>query len=395
MKGTKYLSDVLDTSLFEKGVMNVIEAPCGCGKTTCAINRIAPLASSPRKALYLIDTKNGCQRLSQEEKLTTPYLWYPETIAGKYFNADRIDDKVVVATYARFGVWVSQYPNFTDNFEIIICDEAHNMVQFATFSEEPNYASIARNAIRDAVLIGKTTIIAITATTEYLRKLPCPQKDIPIDRENLHHYTEKEVIHYASIEQVLRAIPQDKRGALYTMRIGQMKTFEGIARAAGHNPICVWSTENSRHPMSAEQLRVREYILENEAIPDEYDLFILNVSSETAINIRSHMDYFIAHTTNETHIVQSRGRYRGDLQRLYVLDKKTGSIEVPEEYLNRRLYQADKKAMREALGIRNNKNNPLPWDELIPLLSNCGYSVIEQKADKNKHIRAYILIQKI
>ncbi len=87
------------------------------------------------------------------------------------------------------------------------------------------------------MLIGKTTIIAITATTEYLRKLPCPQKDIPIDRENLHHYTEKETIHYASIEQVLRAIPQDKRGALYTTRIRQMRQFETIARAAGHNPI--------------------------------------------------------------------------------------------------------------------------------------------------------------
>ena len=390
----KYLSDVLDVSLFEKGVMNVIEAPCGCGKTTCAINHIAPLASSPRKALYLIDTKNGCQRLSQEEKLTTPYQYYADDVAGNYFSSE-IPDKVVVATYARFGVWVGQYPNFADHFEIIICDEAHNMVQFATFSEEPNYASIARNAIRDAVLIGKTTIIAITATTEYLLKLPCPKKDIPIDRENLHHYTEKETIHYASIEQVLRAIPQDKRGALYTTRIGQMKNFEAIARAAGHNPICVWSTVNEDHPMSAEQLRVREYILKNEAIPDEYDLFILNVSSETAINIRSHMDYFIAHTTNETHIVQSRGRYRGNLQRFYVLDKKTGSVEVPEEFLNRRLYKEDKKAMREALGIRNNKHNLLPWEDLIPLLSNCGYSVIEQKADKNKHIRAYLLIQKI
>ena len=75
MKGTKYLSDVLDTSLFEKGVMNVVEAPCGSGKTTCAINRIAALASSPKKALFLIDTTNGFQRLAQEEKLTTPYLW--------------------------------------------------------------------------------------------------------------------------------------------------------------------------------------------------------------------------------------------------------------------------------------------------------------------------------
>ena len=30
----KFLSDVLDTSLFEKGKLNVIDAPCGCGKTT-------------------------------------------------------------------------------------------------------------------------------------------------------------------------------------------------------------------------------------------------------------------------------------------------------------------------------------------------------------------------
>ena len=51
MKGTKYLSDVLDTSLFEKGYMNVIYAPCGSGKTTAAINHIAPLASSPKKVI--------------------------------------------------------------------------------------------------------------------------------------------------------------------------------------------------------------------------------------------------------------------------------------------------------------------------------------------------------
>ena len=54
MKGTKYLSDVLDMSHFEKGVLNVIEAPCGCGKTTCAINHIATLASSPKKALWIV-----------------------------------------------------------------------------------------------------------------------------------------------------------------------------------------------------------------------------------------------------------------------------------------------------------------------------------------------------
>ena len=36
----------------------------GSGKTTAAINTIAALASSPRKALFLIDTQNGNLRLA-------------------------------------------------------------------------------------------------------------------------------------------------------------------------------------------------------------------------------------------------------------------------------------------------------------------------------------------
>ena len=57
MKNGKFLSDVLDTSCFRCGALNLITAPCGCGKTSASINKIAPLASCPRKAIYLIDTQ--------------------------------------------------------------------------------------------------------------------------------------------------------------------------------------------------------------------------------------------------------------------------------------------------------------------------------------------------
>ena len=81
MKEGKFLGEVLDTSLCCFGAMNVIVAPCGCGKTTAAIETIAPLASSPRKALYLIDTTNGCQRLAMDERLTLHCQYYDEIIA--------------------------------------------------------------------------------------------------------------------------------------------------------------------------------------------------------------------------------------------------------------------------------------------------------------------------
>ena len=64
MKNSKYLSDMLDTSSFVRGKLNVINTPCGSGKTTAAINTIAALASSPHKALFLIDTQNGNLRLA-------------------------------------------------------------------------------------------------------------------------------------------------------------------------------------------------------------------------------------------------------------------------------------------------------------------------------------------
>lgn len=51
MIGSKYLSDVLDTTQFQRGKINLIEAPCGCGKTTCAKGKIADLASSRNKVL--------------------------------------------------------------------------------------------------------------------------------------------------------------------------------------------------------------------------------------------------------------------------------------------------------------------------------------------------------
>lgn len=61
-----------------------------------------------------------------------------------------------------------------------------------------------------------------------------------------------------------------------------------------------WSLANTDHPMTEEQLAARQHILEHEELPPQYDLFLFNGSCETSINIRGHIDYFIAHTANPT-----------------------------------------------------------------------------------------------
>ena len=388
---SKYMSEVLDTTQFRKNTFNIIVAPCGCGKSTTAINVIAPMASSSSRVLYLIDTTAGCQRIGNEKSMILPHPFYGDDTANERTLTETDKTKIVVATYARFGVWCSQYPNFSDHFELIICDEVHNLVQFATFSDESNYTAVARESICAAVVRGKTMFVGITATPDFLKKLRCPQYYVPLDTSELRHYTEGNIIHYASIKQLMRQLPTSQRGALYVSRVTQMKECANIARECGYNPICLWSPSNEKHEMTPEQNKVRAHLLEFEEVPPQYDLLIINASCETAINIRSHMDYFIVHNSNPTHIIQARGRYRGDLQTLYLLDKDKGTIYIPETYLDRPLFKEDKSSLNKDLYIKNDKGRFIPWSQLSQMITDSGYNFSEGR-DGN---RPYTIIRRL
>ena len=382
-----FLSDVLNTSLFETGYMNVIVAPCGCGKTTAAINSIASLASKPQKAIYLIDTRIGKERLALNPALTTPYFAYADSIVYKDGFFENMEF-VGVATYAQFGNWCARFPRFAENYEVIVCDEPHNLVSFSEMGiiddgDVPLH-KIAREAICEAVNQGKTLVVGITATPNPLRKLACPLNQISIDTSKLHHFVERETIHYRSINSILTQIPPGKRGGMYIKHVKKMIEYGEILRKRGFNPLLLWSL-NYELKMSPKQLIARQYIIENEAVPDEYDIFIFNATAETSINIYSKMDFFIAHNTEDTHIIQSRGRYRGDLDTLYVYDcKNGGAIVVPEEYLEHPLFREDMNRLRDFLDIKkDNHGNRLSIENMVKLISDCGYSY-EQKEIKRR-----------
>lgn len=395
MKGTKFLSDVLDMSHFEKGFMNVIYAPCGSGKTTCAIKHIAPLASSSKKVIYLIDTRIGKERLSHEEGLTAPCPYYDnEIMNGMGFWEN--DDKIVVTTYAQFGVWCERHPGFAEKYEYIICDEPQNLVLFSKIGSKDKtdipVHKIARAAICAAANNGNVMVIAISATPKPLEELDCVLKDIPIDRTDLRHYEEYNTIYYARPEDALNAVLLGQRGGLYVKHVQPMKQFAEILRGRGFNPLMIWSLDY-KEPMNAEQLAARAYIIENEAVPEEYDVFLFNATAETSINIRSHMDFFIAHETGDTHITQSRGRYRGDLETLYVYDRNSSyAVVVPDEFLDRVLFREDLKELRARLDMVKNENGgDFSCDHMLRVFTDCGY-ICENCYVKRR--KAYIIRRK-
>ena len=370
----------------------MIIAPCGSGKTTAAINKIAALASSPRKALFLIDTQNGNLRLAQNEALTLPYTFFVEMAGRPITWGELPPDKIVVTTYAQFGVWVKDNPDFAANFEVIICDEAHNIVVFPTFSPQPNFASIARDAICKASANPAIMVVGITATPEPLEKWHCPQHIVPIDASELRQYENYNIQPYASLRQTVKNIPDGKTGMLYVPHIHTMKACAEIAAAAGHKPICVWSASNEEHPMTEEQLAARDYILKNEELPPQYDLFIFNASCETSINIRGQVDYFIAHTTIPTHSTQARGRYRGDLETLYVFDRECDEpLIVPEEFLDIQLFKEEQRELRVRLSIKDAKGHYLAYNKQWERIETSGYTVDCGRDDN----RRYVIIRKI
>ena len=385
----KFLSDVLDTSLFEKGFFNVIWAPCGSGKTTAAINKIAPLASAPRKAIYLIDTRIGKERLSLLPKLVTPYYDYADSIYDPHCGFFEDMDKVGVTTYAQFGYWCSIHPSFAERYELIICDEPHNLVLFSEIGtehpEDINVHKIARASICRAVNNGKVLVVGITATPKPLERLACPLVSVPIDRSDLKCYTQKETIRYSSINSILTQISLGKRGGLFVKHVQQMCDYGNILRERGFNPLLIWSLNYKKKQMNAAQLAARQYIIEKEAVPDEYDVFLFNATAETSINIYSHMDFFIAHNTEKTHIDQSRGRYRGDLETLYIYDRENGgAIVVPDEFMNRPLFMKDQELLRDFLDIRKNDSHShiLSVNDTLSRIDDCGY--ICERTTKNR-----------
>ena len=272
------------------------------------------------------------------------------------------------------------------------------MVKFPNFKDKKkkttpqiNYAAIARDAICRAVWECNTLIVGMTATPKALSKLNCRIYPIPIDESKLRRYESKEIIPYRSLPQLIAQLPKGKRGALYITHVSQMERYEQIAIEAGMKPICIWSL-NHEKSMTQEQLAARDYILTNECVPPQYDLFIFNKSCETSINLRGHLDYMIVHSSEEDTRTQARGRYRDDLDVLYCWEPDTEQdIVVPDDFLDVYIYKEDKTKLRAQIDMKDSKGHPMPYNQLFMLVEASGY----QLEHGRKNNRPYIIIREL
>lgn len=387
MKGTKYLSELVDCSALQKGQLNVIKAPTGSGKTYFALNYIPSLTSDAlHNVVYLIDTINGKEQIVRNYNATSEYYGWSKEVesGGMWFEPD---NRVVVITYAKFGVLFERNIEFYKNFSYIICDEIHSLLRFQNYSKKPNYHSIARQVLEQAVKQKSGIVIALTATPDTIKnQFNAPSAEIAINQEELIQYDIKQVEGYTNPITVLSKVDVGTVGLCYFSRIHQMIEFEQEAKQMGFSPVSIWSINNKDYPMNDEQLEARRSILESWTIPPQYDLLIINSSSETSLKIKSKVDYVIVHSSNPDTQVQVRGRINSDLMTLYLPVEGVSEIVVPSEYLGKRLFQGDKQALAEALNLRNTNNRPYGWPTVKNLLIESDYSVIEARQGNLRYV---------
>ena len=95
------------------------------------------------------------------------------------------------------------------------------------------------------------------------------------------------------------------------------------------------------------------------------------------------IDYIVIHTQERETQVQVRGRYRNDLEMLYVLDRNT--LSVPDEFMDRKLFQEDKERLCEILGLRDKNNRLVKWTTVKKRILEKGYLIDEGRENNRRY----------
>lgn len=389
MLGTKWLSEAIHSDEIQKGTLNLVCAPTGSGKTHWALRVLPHTVSQPYRMVYLIDTINGKEQLLKSDRtqfysdewretVQNGAVWFGEAVAG---------NKIVVMTYAKFGFLADRYSQFGFSFELIVCDEIHNLPRFRSFvsknADDIPVHKIAQERLEQIIHLGKTKVIGLSATPKRAEeKINCPSQYIPVD-EDVKRFETKQTIPYTNLHYLLKSLSPTETGLMYITHIEKMKAIWEEATELGFRAIAIWSTRSDKQ-LSEEQYRARQYILDNEALPPEYDLVIINASSETSINIKGKVDYIVVHTQEEEPQVQVRGRYRGDLEKLYLLDYGAEAT-VPDEFLGIKLFTEDKARLCETLGLRDGNSYLLKWTSVKQRLLESEYTITEGRSQNRRY----------
>ena len=412
----EYLKDIIDMDdIGGEEILNLIVAPCGSGKTTFALETLVPYLGGPEKTLYLIDTLAGRDQLLQNPLCKCYDKQWRENLKPTDEDLPNLEgeSKVIVMTYAYFGTLCKYFPRWNESIEILICDEIHKLIEMINWAKkgtprnENIYALAWDSIFSSCILLDRTRYTyALTATPQQLlREFSDRNEDdgewvLNPSYTNLvyevplygtpRHYEQKNIHKYNNLIMLCNRLPLKKKGIIYMSRISTMLQCEEALRKRGLNAVSIWSPHNQSWWIGKERNDIRNYIIKNAAIPDDIDVLLINKSCETSINIKSHIDYMVVHSSEEDTITQAIGRYRNDLEDLYLYDNDMDDIlELPTEMIDAPLFKEDVEKYIKDQNIKDLYGRIMKQPSFIEYLEWSGYTVTHKKVKGGKR---YIVV---
>lgn len=437
----KYVSELASYGKILDGIINLIESPCGTGKTTFFINQVVKKACNRERIVYLVDTSVLEESLlSKYEEYLKPYnpsikqtmVFTEENIPKhgfgiKYEDDKEKDNRAICMTYAKFAnvLKYSHVDNFLAQIKFLCCDEVHNLAKYIGYDMQlgnKKEETVLYQALEKIVKYtdqGTFKTLFMTATpyriTRLLKESLNYQCNKIVSENELRGYLFRRQKVYTNIDNVINELrkndlPEDNKILMYIETIKKSIEVKEKFQANGFNVASLWSINNEKE-MDNLSKKVREHIIEHEEIPEYADVVIINAAYETGYNIfdkQENAQTVIVHSRNSEVITQVRGRIRHDINSLVTLNQ-AGTIALIkrdktiielcpskiEKYIDIPLKKEDKDNLVSELNLLNEKNGrQLKWTSIKKILLENGYKISSLSTRYNNKKVRFDVIEK-
>ena len=421
----EYLSDVINLNEIKKEGFNVIKAPTGCGKTTFCLEKLSKLISNGKKMLYLCPTTD-----TKEQILRNPNCrQYCNALDGvnSYEGFNNIRDcgeSIIVMTYEQLGSIVSSilkainkaksredrnriwdYKDYFYDycFDIIVCDEFHDYDWRMAAEIKKGTTDFIRTAFDfiKEMIESEIYVVGISATpngflTKWAEKKHCINL---IEKDNKNwEIIVGESRKSGNLNLAVRSIAGASKVIFYISRISEMLKIKKIAEEIGFKPLCLWSVNNTGHPMNQEQLAARKYIIETGKFPEDYDFLIINKSYEMGLNIKTEVEVMIIGSSKEDTIIQVLGRTRQSYLPLLITysSESNDSIDsIIEDYIGIELDKEKKNELCDLIvAKRQGGNKKAGWTTIKKILVEQGFKVEDRHKRVGNSTTRYSIISR-
>lgn len=398
----QHISDVISFDEFTPGKINLIFSPCGSGKTTFMETKLKEYAKDrPQEILYLSPTC-ALRDMVNAHNPTSSAAKLPN---GRMLKGPK-QNGITAITYAKFGHLIEKEKEtgaysrdeWWGKNAVICLDEIQQAVNQLYYDEKRD--NITKTALEELIKRSEddsNLVIAFSATPKsavnfIVDYFHWEKTGINIVKSvlNLRGYKDDRTIEYSNLDQLIQELDPAKRGMIYIDRISQIKKIVPQLETRGISSVGIWSVRSSQR-MSDKQWETVNSLVNNDAIPNDVQVLVLNAAYQTGLNIdpkKSHLDYVIIHNANKDAQTQARGRYRGDIDTVYLKTNDDMHEEINSDdvlpFLDRELTKADKDRLCETIGFVDSRGRLYKWPTIKKLLIQQGYSITEKKSGSKR-----------